>query len=433
MVKIVQNIRRDQQEGILFPMKRDAQGNLLFDLKLLSTGGTRQFDTDKIVNRYDLRITQSILADFIMLGHETVGSFALSSDKTDLFAVALGAWLKSIAGVLNMHALPRLFRYNGLPTDRLPEIEADDIEQTDLGVLGAFLQAATAAGMPLFPDENLENWIRSKAGLPEKSEEAEDTPQSEQVAAGPTVAPPAGEEPDDGAETPQAASASLGDLRIFHPGHGSQKSHGQRAGSGGAGGAGKDGADVHATGVRLSKTSERAFSGAPVAVTTKMSKQAAGALGEAVVIQHLQDSGMRDARPLNAELPNFAVDLVQDHTAIEVKTGLVSNGKSAQQWRMTIGEPGKQEKAWLSSASADEKAAWNARKGEMIHERKQAAMDKISKDIGKPVTGKTITTIINPDTQTIDLFEFDGFHSRIGWNSAEAQSGYTGSYQYEQS
>jgi hypothetical protein len=200
----------------------------------------------------------------------------------------------------------------------------------------------------------------------------------------------------------------------FHlPGKHNQKDH-----AGGSGGS------------RLTKTDQRAFNGKQVAIETKMSKQQAGALGEALVIDYLHSQGYEDAAPLNSELPNFAVDLVQDHEVIEVKTGMASNSAAAQQWRMTIGEPGKAEKAWLQSASPAEKAAWNSRKNEMIKERKQAAMDKISEAVGHPVKGRTMTTILNPDTKTIDLYSFEGFHQRIGWNSQQAKDGYIGSFTY---
>lgn len=68
-------------EGLVLPAGYEAE--------LLSTGGTRQFDTNAIINRYDAKIAQTVMADFIMLGHEQTGSFALSEDKTELFAVAL--------------------------------------------------------------------------------------------------------------------------------------------------------------------------------------------------------------------------------------------------------------------------------------------------------------------------------------------------------
>lgn len=169
---VVQNVKRDKQEGIVWPNQYDESGNKLYTFELLSSGGARTFDTSAIIERYDRRIAMTILADFILLGHENVGSFALSSDKTDLFAVALGAWLDAVQAVINMHAVKRLFKLNGMQTEHLPTIEHGDIEDRDLAELVAYVGGLVAAGMPMFPDDNLEKELRQIGHLPEKSEEA---------------------------------------------------------------------------------------------------------------------------------------------------------------------------------------------------------------------------------------------------------------------
>jgi hypothetical protein len=157
-----------------------------------------------------------------------------------------------------------------------------------------------------------------------------------------------------------------------------------------------------------------------------LSKLEAGRLGEKIVLEHLHSQGFKDAKPMNAKQNNYPIDMVQDHGAIEVKTGLVSNGKGAQQWRATIGQPGKKESAWLAKASAADKRAWNEQKSQDIIDRKNAATKALGKEFGGKFKGSTMTTIINPDTKTVDLY----FHSRIGWHSPQAKGGYVGSYQY---
>lgn len=164
--KIVTTIKRDEQEGLVFPLVYDDQGNKQFDLTLLSTGSRRNFDTSGIIGRWDQRILMTVLADFILLGHTKVGTFSLSSSKTELFASAIGAWMDAIAEVMNRHAIPRLFAFNGLPIDRLPRLEHGDIESADLGELGTFIQQLSAAGATIFPNPKLENHLLEQAGLP---------------------------------------------------------------------------------------------------------------------------------------------------------------------------------------------------------------------------------------------------------------------------
>ena len=173
--EIVTNIRRDEQEGIIIPGDSDAAGNRLYDLRLLSTGGQRQFDTNAIVGRYDQRIAMVVLADFVLLGHEKVGSFALSDSKTSLFATAIGAWLDEIKSVFNRHAIPRLFAMNGNDSEEIPQLTYGDIESPDLTALGGFIREMAGAGAVLFPDGDLEDHLRDLANLPKKPEKVKES------------------------------------------------------------------------------------------------------------------------------------------------------------------------------------------------------------------------------------------------------------------
>jgi len=169
---VVTKTKRDEQEGIIWPLVYDENSNELYKFELLSTGGRRTFDTGAIVQRYTQQQAMSVLADFILLGHEAVGSFALSSDKTELFAVALGSMLDAIEDVINRHASPRLLALNGYPTDeKQPMVRHGDIEKPDLQELIQYVQGLASAGAPIFPDLVLENRLRELADLPPITEE----------------------------------------------------------------------------------------------------------------------------------------------------------------------------------------------------------------------------------------------------------------------
>lgn len=161
---IVKNIKRDSQEGIVIPYD--------WDLTLLSTGGRRNFDTNQIIERYDSRIAMTVLADFIMLGHQAVGSFALSSDKTELFSVALGTFLDIIAEEFNNKAIPTLLQLNSPKFDKItdwPWLEPTDVETPNLEELSKFLRGMVGAQI-LTPGPNLEKYVREAASLPEEDE-----------------------------------------------------------------------------------------------------------------------------------------------------------------------------------------------------------------------------------------------------------------------
>lgn len=166
--KIVKNIRRDEQEGLLFPLAYDDQGRKKFDITLLTTGGRRQFDVDATIRRYDSRIAGSVLADFILLGQDQHGSFALSSDKTSLFAVAIGTYLDAIAEVINRHAIPRLFTINGWAPGRHPTLTHGDIESVDVQGLSTFVSQLVSVGA-ITVDDEVEDALRKAGGLPTKT------------------------------------------------------------------------------------------------------------------------------------------------------------------------------------------------------------------------------------------------------------------------
>ena len=163
LVAMVKNVRRNEFEGLVLP-----DG---YTFELLSTGGTRQFDTNAIINRYDTKIAQTVLADFIMLGHEKVGSFALSSDKTELFSVAMGAFLDVICETFNQQGIPALIDINGSHFEGItdyPTLEHGDIEDRNITELSTFIKDMVGTGV-ILPDEDLEDYVREAAHLPERS------------------------------------------------------------------------------------------------------------------------------------------------------------------------------------------------------------------------------------------------------------------------
>lgn len=174
----------------------------------------------------------------------------------------------------------------------------------------------------------------------------------------------------------------------------------------------------------------KVFNGEPRNIETNISKQTSGAIGEHIAVAYLKSIGIGDAEPLNMRTSNFPVDLIGDHMLCEVKTGLVSNQKGAQHWRATIGQPGKAETEWLKTASKEDKAAWNKRKNQEIMDRKNAVLKDMTEKYGTPMKARTLTTILNPDTHTVDVFLFEGFHSSIKWNSEEAKRSYVGTFRY---
>lgn len=164
---IVSSIRRDAREGLVLP-----GGENGWKLELVTSGSRRQFDTNAIIDRYDKRIATSVLADFVMMGQQAVGSFALADNKTQIFAMAIGTYLDVICEVFNNQGIPRLIDINGDHFKGItdyPKMVHGDIDEPDLAQFATFVAEMVGNGV-IVPDEALEEEVRRRGRLPERVE-----------------------------------------------------------------------------------------------------------------------------------------------------------------------------------------------------------------------------------------------------------------------
>ena len=154
-------------------------GQPKYSLELLSTGGSRSIDTNMTIIRLQQTIARTLLADFMMLGtsgNQTVGSYALSADKSRIFTLALEGWLASICATVDRHLIKLIYDLNGFDHTSKVKLKHGDVDPADLERLGDFVRNLAQAGATIFPDEKLENHLRVKAGFPLKPEGMESVP-----------------------------------------------------------------------------------------------------------------------------------------------------------------------------------------------------------------------------------------------------------------
>ncbi len=167
MVQMVKSIRRNEYEGVVLP-----DG---YKFELLSSGGSRQFDTNEIIKRYDASIARTVMADFLMLGHEGTGSFALSKDKTQMFSVAIGSYLDIICETFNSQGIPSLIDLNGEHFSGItdyPRLAHGEVDQAEISEVSTFLKDMVGMGI-IVPDDELEEYVRDIGNLPERSDISE--------------------------------------------------------------------------------------------------------------------------------------------------------------------------------------------------------------------------------------------------------------------
>lgn len=180
--KMVQNVRRNENEGLVMPMSRDEDGNKRFELELLQSSGERQIDPSETIQRLREQIATSLLADFMLLGQgDQVGSFAMSEDKSSFFTLATESLLDDIDSKMNEKAIPKLFEFNNFDIQEYPKLEHEKIRKDDIVDVGSTLKDIAAAGaQPFVQDEQNEllNTILDRLDLPTVEEQL-DSPSPE--------------------------------------------------------------------------------------------------------------------------------------------------------------------------------------------------------------------------------------------------------------
>lgn len=172
MKEILRDLKFNEQGFLITPSDtypgKDGEptNQKLVSVKLISAEGTRNIDIDPVVKRYQHDIARSVLAEFIMLGGGSSGSYALSKSKSDIFLRALESYIHTIIDVLNKQLIEPLWRINGLDFKLMPKIVGGDVAPHDLQQLGGFLRNLNSAGITYADDIDIVNALLDQAELP---------------------------------------------------------------------------------------------------------------------------------------------------------------------------------------------------------------------------------------------------------------------------
>jgi len=165
--KMASLISKDQLTGLVLPSERDESDKPTgYRFTLVGASGA-QLATDPVIRRYDARQMMTLAAEFMLLGSEKTGSFALAAEKSSNFKVALERFASIIRNELQKQ-INKLLRINGYDEADWCVLHHDNMSEPSVAELGLFL--AQAANY-LTPDLNTEQHLRERANLPYISEE----------------------------------------------------------------------------------------------------------------------------------------------------------------------------------------------------------------------------------------------------------------------
>jgi hypothetical protein len=172
--RMVQLIRRNDHMGLTFPASEDKSGKTGFDIELLTAAGAgavMQAIRAAIVG-YQREVATNFNTQFQQLGANGTGSYALSSDQTNLFGVGLGALLRIIRDTLNNDPVSELQEFNGYRPEERAKLAHSDVEKPDVAKFSKAMVDLANAQL-LIPDRGVRNVVRELLSLEPEPEDAE--------------------------------------------------------------------------------------------------------------------------------------------------------------------------------------------------------------------------------------------------------------------
>ncbi len=147
-----------------------------YDFELKGVTG-QLHDIVKSIEHHDMQIARSILAQFINLGANDVGSNALSQDQSSFFLMALKAIGAFIGENFSRFAIKQLCQINwDVDAKQHPKLTVSGLDVRDIGKWSEAISKVINAGAVL-PDDSLEAEIRRALKLPAADGEPRERPE----------------------------------------------------------------------------------------------------------------------------------------------------------------------------------------------------------------------------------------------------------------
>ena len=169
--RIGRDLKFNEQGSIVLPsdvwvVEDKATTHRLVDVELIASNGNRNIAIDPIIRRYQHDIARSVMAEFLMLGSNSTGSYALSKSKTDIFLRSVESYINTIYDVLNEQIVKPLWELNGFDIELMPTLKAGDVAPHDLDALGSYLRNLNGADINLTEQVDIIDALLANAELP---------------------------------------------------------------------------------------------------------------------------------------------------------------------------------------------------------------------------------------------------------------------------
>lgn len=164
LIDQMSSVRSDTSAALVVPASEVNGVKTGFAFRFANAGNSAPAH-DTTIRRHDSRRAMTLFGDFLLLGHDSAGSWSLASTKTNLAALAIGAILDRFCETFTKQAIHPLCALNGFPREVWPVMDHGDVETPDLDVLAKFINTMVGANVLTLGPE-LEEYVRTVGGLP---------------------------------------------------------------------------------------------------------------------------------------------------------------------------------------------------------------------------------------------------------------------------
>jgi hypothetical protein len=144
---VIAGMRNGEESGIVTPSTVDENGNKLYSFNVVTSAGSRNIDTDTVINRHKTDMLRNLLADWLKLGDEGGGSYALGVSKAEAFAAFVQSILDSIADTIVEQAIKPLVVLNGWPEEYAPTFRFESLIKRDVPAIVESLVKLIGSGV----------------------------------------------------------------------------------------------------------------------------------------------------------------------------------------------------------------------------------------------------------------------------------------------
>jgi len=164
--EMAKNLRSNQKSFVLFKGKKD---DWVFEIKT-PNGNPQGAQIDSLIEHHNKQILLSVLANFLGLGTDGVGSFALSKDQSSFFLKHVEDKARYFTEQINKQVIKRLVDINFGKREVYPKLKFSALGDIDFREMSEVLKTLSDGGL-IINDGKLKQFSHKMFKLPELTRE----------------------------------------------------------------------------------------------------------------------------------------------------------------------------------------------------------------------------------------------------------------------